>query len=80
MKLSKNDKIVTAFGEKSSGPGWANHLVWVIVRDRLGNLRQECLQPDEQTSEMEIMYPFSNLAHTRMVAEIEYMVKKGRPK
>src|SRR5438552_91090 len=49
MILADDDAIVTAYAESAAGPGWANSPIWVIVRRRDGNLRMECLQPDEQT-------------------------------
>lgn len=69
MTLGKHDHILTAYAERANGPGWANAPVWVIVRSQLdGSLRQECLQPDEQTSDMQTLYRVSEAAHVAMTA------------
>lgn len=46
FKLGKHDKVVTAYAERASGPGWGNSPIWVIIRSNLdGAYRQECIQP-----------------------------------
>lgn len=82
--LGARDTIVAAYAEGAAGPGWANQPVWLVVRDGDGNLRMECLQPDEQSSEMLMLYPFSQLAHNSMTGaarrllELGYARKVGR--
>ena len=71
MNIAKDERIVTAYAERANGPGWANSPIWVIVRDRFGNLREECLQPDEQTAEMAVLYRVSEAAHSAMVSAVE---------
>ena len=70
-KISPSDKIVTAWGESASGPGWANSPIWVIVRDATGNLREECFQPKEQTAAMQILYVVSAAVHGAMRNAVE---------
>lgn len=48
MRLEDRDTIVTAWAESCGGPGWSNRVIWVLVRDGMGSLRMECLQPKEQ--------------------------------
>lgn len=76
--IEKEDKIVTAFAESASGPGWANQPVWIIVRDKLGNLREECLQPEEQTETMQAIYKISQAVHQVMKHEVEINQRKGK--
>lgn len=72
MKLWKHDHVLTAYAEPAAGPGWANAPLWLIIRDaRDGSLRRECLQPDEQTSEMRTLYPVCAAAHLSMLAAVE---------
>lgn len=52
-------RIVAAWAESASGPGWANAPVWVLVRERDGTLRLDCLQPSEQTHAMHLLYRVS---------------------
>jgi hypothetical protein len=76
MKLQPRETIVTAYAESASGPGWANSPVWVIVRAEDHTLRQECIQPDEQTSEMRILYSVSQAAHIAMTREVRAMLAR----
>jgi len=73
FKLEVGETIVTAYAEKANGPGWANKPLWVIVRDRNQNLREECIQPEKQTKEMHMMYEISEAVHKRMVYEVALM-------
>ena len=76
MRLEKNERIVTAYAQRASGPGWSNMPVWVIVRDANGNLREECIQPDEQTAEIAHLFHVSEAAHFAMVAAVERAIKR----
>lgn len=67
-KLRKGDKIITAYAERASGPGWANSPLWLIVCGADRELRQECIQPDEQTKEMHALYSASEAVHCSMTA------------
>jgi len=70
MKLAKGESIVTAYAERAYGPGWANSLVWVIVRSRDGALRQECLQPEDQSPAISWLYLPSEAMHLAMSAAV----------
>lgn len=81
MKLATDDHIICAYAEHASGPGWSNTPIWVIVRDaRDGSLRQECIQPDEQTAEMYTLYPVSAAAHGSMTSVVKSEAKRFRRK
>lgn len=45
-------KIIIAWAENCSGPGWTNTPVWYIEELPNGKLDIGCLQPEEQTKEM----------------------------
>lgn len=66
INLKSHDHILTAYAESAAGPGWANYPVWVIIRDASGKLREECIQPSEQTVRMEYLYSVSQAAHLSM--------------
>ena len=69
--LSKEDRVLTAYAEEASGPGWSNAPLWVIVQSRDGKLRTECLQIREQTGEMITLYSTSQAAHLAMLGAVE---------
>ncbi len=66
MKLAKDDHVVTAYAQRASGPGWANVPLWIVVRDANGRLREECLQPEEQTPTMAALYNIAEAVHHAM--------------
>lgn len=80
MKLNKNEYVVTAYASRASGPGWANTPVWVVICDRsTGKFREECLQPNEQSEGMRILYGVSEQAHTAMMHEVcMFLVRKTK--
>jgi len=57
--LGERDFVVCAYATWEGGPGWANSPIWYIVRDGNGVLREECLQPDEQSVEMRAIFRYS---------------------
>jgi len=70
MTLDDGDTILTAYAESARGPGWSNTPIWVIVRARTGRLRQDCIQPAEQTRDMELLCSISECVNTKMVAAV----------
>lgn len=66
--LNKGDRVVTAWAEEASGPGFYNPLVWVLVRDQFGQLREEALQPDEQGDSLKVLHAASAAITRSMTA------------
>ncbi|WP_159086656.1 hypothetical protein [Burkholderia sp. NRF60-BP8] len=66
LKIGKDERVITAFAEPAAGPGWSNQPIWVIVRDVNGQIRQECIQPEQQTYEMMLLYRASHELHSAM--------------
>jgi hypothetical protein len=75
LKLTDHDYVITAYAERSSGHGWDNSPVWIIVRDGKGKMREECLQPEEQTAEMLTLYPICSVAHGAMRSAVLRAIK-----
>lgn len=73
--ITKHDTIVAVAAIPASGPGWSNTPLWVVVKNRDGKLREECLQPEEQGSAVLGLYRIAAAVHTAMVHAIE-----SRPK
>jgi hypothetical protein len=73
--ILKTEKIVTAFAEYAAGPGWANRPLWVIVRGADLWLREECIQPENQTAEMRALFRVSSAAHEAMKSAVEAAVE-----
>lgn len=66
--------VVTAFAEPVCGPGWANSPVWVICRNDDGSFYMECIQPEEQSHEMRLMYSLSADIHQKMRREADQIL------
>jgi chaperonin GroEL (HSP60 family) len=78
MKLAKGERVVCAWAERASGPGWSNFPVWVILEDYNGKMRRECLQPDEQTAEILLLRGVSEAVHDNMKYSVEQALKPKR--
>lgn len=76
--LDDGEHVITAYAQSASGPGWANSPLWIIVQAIDGTLRQECLQPDEQTKEMYTLYNISQAAHEAMKYAVTSHFNKRR--
>lgn len=78
MKLGKHDHIVCAYAERAAGPGWGNSPIWVIVKDGDGKLREECIQPSDQTDRMVTLYAVSAAVHGEMTGAVRFALKGGK--
>ena len=70
MKLNDGDRVVTAWAEHASGPGWSNQIVWVIIRDAQGRLREEGIQPENQTHGMRALFDTAAAVTKSLTAEV----------
>ena len=70
--------IVTAYPEHAEGPGWRNEPIWIVVRVN-GDLREVCLQPDEQTEEMRSLFRVCEAAHVALKGAVERAMRKDGP-
>ena len=77
MTLNDNDTIVTAWAEACSGLGWTYTVIWVLIRDRDDRLRIDCLQSDEQTKEIRILFEISALASEKMTRIVSVLTRTG---
>lgn len=60
-------QLVTVYTEPASGPGWANAPLWIIWRDDLGKLHEDCLQPDDQSNDIRTLYGTCAAAHAALM-------------
>lgn len=64
------DCILVVYARSASGPGWGNLPLWVVVANELNELREECIQPDEQTDAMRLLYRSSEAINNEMRQEV----------
>lgn len=76
-KLGKHERIVCAYAQPASGPGWANAPLWLIVRGEDGRLREECLQPEQQGKEVEQLYAVSAALHYALLSALAIQYSKA---
>lgn len=72
----KPEAIVAAWCEPANGPGWTNIPLWYLVRDTDGKLHVECLQPDEMTRDMLVLYNVCAAAHRSLLMQVRNMVAR----
>lgn len=78
VRLEPNEYIVTAYASPASGPGWANSPICVVIlNSATGKMREDCIQPADQTAEMLTLYAFSSLAHSQMTAAVKRATNKS---
>ena len=75
MKLNDGDSIVTAWAENVNGPGWSNQLIWVLIRERGGKLREEAIQPSDRTEAMATLHDVCAVATKELTAWVEAIYK-----
>jgi len=68
--LPKGSRVVTAWAERCSGPGWTNTPVWVLIQDSDGGLRVESLQPMEQSASVRLLHGVSATCAETMTREV----------
>jgi hypothetical protein len=76
------NRIITAYAERASGPGWANAPLWVIEQDSNGKITERCIQPSKFTAEIHSLYDISQAAHIAMLNAVissERKKKGGKP-
>ena len=78
MKLKDGDVVVTAWAERASGPGWSNQLVWVLIRERGGKLREEAFQPCDQSDGMYELFNVCAAATESLTAEVKRALVEER--
>lgn len=66
LKLKKGERVVTAYAETASGPGWSNTPLWVIIEDHNGYCRRACIQPKEFSIAIHTLYDISLSVHAAM--------------
>ena len=71
-------KVIAAWAEKCSGPGWSNCVVWYLSRTDAGCLEINCLQPEEMSDAMHIMFNINNVVSRDMRCAVETLLWKNQ--
>jgi hypothetical protein len=74
--MSEYTTVVTAYARGASGPGWSNSPVWVVLRDPDGTLREECIQPEDQTDAMRTLYRIAADVNHRMTSDAARILRR----
>lgn len=71
-RLSKAERIVCAYAQPARGQGlWINAPLWLIVRGDDGVLREEVLQPEEQSKELQMLYATAAAVHCALLDALQ---------
>lgn len=67
--LKRNERVVAVVPETITGAGYNNSPLWIYIVNHLdGTYRIECLQPEQQTDRMRVLFPTLEKAHETMKA------------
>ena len=72
--IADGEWMVTAWAEYASGPGWINRPVYVLIEGRTGRLRVECLQPSEQSAEVQHLHRIAALVREEFMTAVRRQV------
>lgn len=76
LKLAPREKVLTAFAEGASGPGWSNRPIWVVIVSPTDGIRVECIQPEGHTAAMIALYEVNESAHAAMVRAVNAIAER----
>ena len=68
--LKPGDRVLAVRPEFSIGPGWRNKPMWVYIQSTGGEIREECVQPNEQTENMLLLFDVAEAGQRELIAEI----------
>lgn len=71
LNVKKDEHIICCYAEYCNGPGWSNALLWYLVKDVNGKIREECLQPQEQSNDVLTLFPVLAAAHGQMLKALK---------
>jgi hypothetical protein len=78
LKLKKDEWVVTAYAESCMGPGWTNLPIIAIIQNAEGKIRQEYIQPEDQSAELRLLFSISEDVHLAMRATVTRLLKGGK--
>lgn len=72
IALEPGERVVTAWAERASGPGWTNMPLYVLIGNSNGAYRIETLQPEDwgRDAGFVALYNVAESAHTAMLTAV----------
>lgn len=83
IRLAPGERVVAVTPEFAAGPGWANRPLWVHIVDFQNvpqSYRAECIQPEDQTPAMHILFRPLETLHDQMLGEVNNQTTKKKVK
>ena len=69
ITLKRTERVVAVVPEIITGAGYNNSPLWIYIVDGIaGTYRVECLQPEQQTNRMRVLFSTLETAHETMKA------------
>lgn len=76
LALEPGERVVTAWAERASGPGWTNMPIYVLIGSNNGEYRVKTLQPEEWRGVGVVaLYNVSEAAHTAMLTAVRRLIQ-----
>lgn len=70
ITVERYERIIAVVPEVCRGPGWVNQPVWVYIQRADKTLRTECIQPDEQTAEMRVLFSLGAMMQSHLLGAL----------
>lgn len=70
MSARIEGRIITAWAETCTGPGWHSRIVWILVMVGPGVYRVHAIQPEDQTPGMHTLFDISETVSRAMTAVV----------
>lgn len=71
VRLKPGERIVAVVPEYCAGPGWANRPIWVHIVNQANHYRMECIQPEQQSKEQQLLFRLAETAHRQMIDTVK---------
>jgi hypothetical protein len=68
-------KVLAAWAQNASGPGWSNQLIWYVWWDGARH-HVDALQPEEQSPELMLLFSTSAALNVELVGEVEKVLRE----
>lgn len=80
IELKEGERVIAVVPHRAQGPGWSNAPTWVWIQHAgTGFVRQECIQPEERTEDMDALYDIGDSVHCALIRAIPFKrIKEGK--
>lgn len=72
IELNRFENIVAIVPQNAFGPGWTNKPLWIYIENVAeGTYRRICLQVEEQSIEMQLLFNIGSVVHESLLGAVK---------